>query len=72
MSRVTSKGQITIPKPIRDAFGLEEGTRLEFEIEGEALRLRKVRDREVLDRWRGTVDLPAGVDEFVDDLRGER
>ena len=72
MSRVTSKGQVTIPKRIRDAFGIEEGTRLEFEIEGEALRLRKVRDREVLDRWRGTLDLPGSVDDFVDDLRGDR
>ena len=72
MSRVTSKGQVTIPKPIRDAFGIEVGTRLAFEIEGEALRLRKVRDQEVLDRWRGTIELPAGVDEFVDDLRGDR
>lgn len=27
---ITSKGQITIPKPVRDALGLEQGDRIEF------------------------------------------
>ena len=27
---VTSKGQITIPKPVRDALGVETGDRVEF------------------------------------------
>jgi len=30
MSIVTSKGQVTIPKPIRDRLGLEPGTQAEF------------------------------------------
>lgn len=33
VSTVTSKGQITIPKAIRDRFGLSEGTVLEFVVE---------------------------------------
>jgi len=32
-STVTSKGQVTIPKPIRDALGIEEGMRVEFTLE---------------------------------------
>lgn len=28
---ITSKGQVTIPKPIRDHLGLELGSRVEFE-----------------------------------------
>jgi antitoxin PrlF len=27
---MTSKGQITIPKPVRDALGLDSGDRIEF------------------------------------------
>lgn len=27
---VTSKGQVTIPKPVRDLLGIEPGTRVDF------------------------------------------
>lgn len=71
MSTVTSKGQVTIPKRVREQFGIEPGTRLEFAIEGNALRLRKVGEREAVARWRGTLELPGTVDELLDDLRGD-
>ena len=29
---VTSKGQVTIPKPVRDLLGIEAGTEVEFEL----------------------------------------
>lgn len=29
---VTSKGQLTLPKPIRDQLGLTEGSRLDFSV----------------------------------------
>lgn len=32
-SRMTSKGQITVPKAVRDALGVEPGDRLAFRIE---------------------------------------
>jgi AbrB family looped-hinge helix DNA binding protein len=35
MPRVTSKGQVTIPKEIRDALGIEPGDEIAFE-EGES------------------------------------
>ncbi len=28
---VTSKGQVTIPKPVRDLLGIEPGSKVEFE-----------------------------------------
>jgi AbrB family looped-hinge helix DNA binding protein len=31
-NRVTSKGQVTIPKPIRDHIGIEPGSAVEFEL----------------------------------------
>ncbi|MGH7562940.1 MAG: AbrB/MazE/SpoVT family DNA-binding domain-containing protein [Gemmatimonadota bacterium] len=32
-STLTSKGQVTIPKPVRDRLGLRPGDRLEFTVE---------------------------------------
>jgi antitoxin PrlF len=32
---VTVKGQVTIPKPIRDRLGLAPGSRVEFEVDGQ-------------------------------------
>ncbi|ORW04657.1 AbrB/MazE/SpoVT family DNA-binding domain-containing protein [Mycobacterium kyorinense] len=31
---VTSKGQVTIPKPVRDALGIKDGDALIFRVEG--------------------------------------
>jgi AbrB family looped-hinge helix DNA binding protein len=40
--RITSKGQVTIPKEIRDEFGLLPGTEVEFApVDGE-IRVRKM------------------------------
>ncbi len=40
--KVTSKGQVTIPKAIRDEFGLLPGTEVEFVNDGGEVRVRKV------------------------------
>jgi len=32
MSRMTSKGQVTIPKRLRDHFGLKPGSEIEFDV----------------------------------------
>jgi len=37
--RITSKGQVTIPKEMRDRFGLQPETDVEFIAEGGALRI---------------------------------
>ena len=42
MSKITSRGQTTIPKRIREAANLHAGDVVAFEIEGDYLRLRKV------------------------------
>ena len=41
-SKITARGQTTIPKKIRDAANLSVGDVLAFEIEGERLVLHKV------------------------------
>ena len=32
MATVTSKGQVTIPKPVRDRLGINPGSKVEFEV----------------------------------------
>ena len=56
--RLTSKGQVTIPLEIREALGLLPHTEVEFEIDGDAVRVRKAEGS----RRRG--------DALVDHMRG--
>jgi AbrB family looped-hinge helix DNA binding protein len=39
--RLTSKGQVTIPLPIREQLGLQAWTEVEFEVDGDSVRVRK-------------------------------
>ena len=41
MPRVTTKGQVTIPKEIRDALGIRPGDEVDFERVGSEYRLQK-------------------------------
>lgn len=44
LASITSKGQVTLPKPIRDQLGLDAGDRLDFEVLADgSLRARPVR-----------------------------
>ncbi len=40
---VTSKGQVTVPKPIRERLGLKQGDRIEFVPEGPRTVVRRAR-----------------------------
>jgi antitoxin PrlF len=42
ISQVSSKGQVTIPKDIRETLGITEGDRVIFETDGNHVTLRKV------------------------------
>lgn len=41
ITRITRKGQVTIPKPLRDEFGLEEGDKVQWEKTDDGIRVRK-------------------------------
>ena len=34
-AKVTSKGQVTVPKAVRDALGIKEGDEIVFRVEGQ-------------------------------------
>ena len=44
--RITTKGQVTIPVEIREKLGLLPNSEVEFEVVGQAVRIRKVRRAE--------------------------
>jgi antitoxin PrlF len=69
---VSEKGQITIPKRIRDKLGLKPGTLLDLEAESGKLVGVKRMPEDLLDKWRGKGKLPHGlsVDEYLKESRG--
>ena len=68
---VAERGQITLPKAVRDALGLTKGTKLKVElIDGRIVLRKDVQD--ALSRVRGRFKLPPGVttDDIMRELRG--
>ncbi len=55
-ARVTSKGQVTVPKEVRDALGIKEGDQIIFRVEED--RAIVARTPNLLD-MAGAVDVPA-------------
>jgi antitoxin PrlF len=69
-STISEKGQVTIPKPFRDALGIRSGDRLAFELRGDTIRIRKDPKLDRLASAYGSLKLPAPVDQLVDEMRG--
>ena len=77
---LTSKGQITIPKRIRETLGLGPGSQVEFDVDdqgriiirkatGKGVQQRRGRDR--FDRVRGRATVKWRTDELMRLLRGD-
>lgn len=68
---VAERGQITLPKAVRDALGLTKGSTLKVELEGGRIILRKSVD-DAISRASGRFRLPDGVttDNVMRELRG--
>jgi AbrB family looped-hinge helix DNA binding protein len=73
-AKVTSKGQVTVPKAVRDALGIKEGDGVAFRVEGNRAVLTRTPD--FLD-LAGTIRVPAAKrtvawDEVIRRTRSER
>jgi AbrB family looped-hinge helix DNA binding protein len=68
---VAERGQITLPKAVRDALGLTKGTQLKVELDGSRIILRKSVD-DAISRVRGRFKLDgfATVEEAMRAVRG--
>lgn len=68
---VSEKGQITIPKRLRDRLGLRPGTVLDFEDADGRLVGRKLVTVDDLDDLYGILGpVPGGTDAFIREIRG--
>jgi len=67
---VSEKGQVTIPKLLRERMGIRSGDVLEFSEERGGLLARKALERDPVDAVYGTLKLDRSVDEMIDEMRG--
>jgi AbrB family looped-hinge helix DNA binding protein len=82
--RVTTKGQVTIPKQIRERLGIVPGSEVDFVLAKDGVRLVAVNEpsskeeserrfRKVLGELAGTLDLDGmTADEYFEWIRGPR
>ncbi len=73
-SKVTSKGQVTVPKAVRDALGIKEGDDVVFRVEGNRAMLARTADFLAL---AGSIRVPAAKrnvawDEVIRRTRSDR
>ena len=72
--RITTKGQITVPKNLRERFGITRRTEVEFQEQRGKLVLVKKDTPAAMAKIRGRVKrLPFGndVDQYIDAVRGK-
>ncbi len=75
--RITTKGQVTIPVDIREQLGLLPHTEVDFEVEGNTVRLRKSespeqgRGQRLIRRMRGKATVAMSTDEIMILTRGD-
>jgi antitoxin PrlF len=77
VTNITTKGQVTLPKRVRDAMGVKAGAKVSVEFnQGNAVispvgKVGKSDVRMRLEKVRGTLKDPLSTDEIMQLLRGE-
>lgn len=74
--RITTKGQVTIPADIREHLGLLPNTEVDFEMDGDTVKIRKAggakrRGQRIVDHLRGRATTRMTTDEIMALTRGE-
>ncbi|MET3890508.1 antitoxin PrlF [Bosea sp. OAE506] len=71
---VTSKGQVTIPKPVRDRLGIKPGNAVDFRMDPDGrVVLLKVEGSSAnpFEKWRGSAGPGLSTDEIMTLTRGD-
>ena len=74
-AKITSKGQITIPKEVRRRLGVRAGDRLQFEEDGNSMRVTAVREQSPFSKYVGIGNPEIGkgrkaIQKWMRELRG--
>jgi AbrB family looped-hinge helix DNA binding protein len=71
-AKLTSKGQITVPRAVRQQLGLRAGDQIEFVMDNGGFRIEKTRPADRFAKWRGYfTDLKGqDIDALLDEWRG--
>jgi antitoxin PrlF len=68
---VSQKGQITVPKQLRDRLGIRAGDQLEVSAEGGRLVASKALPLDAVASVYGILKSPRSTDELMRELRGD-
>lgn len=70
--RISERGQITIPKPLRERFGMNHNVEVEVSPTEQGLLIRKrAADAHPVDRVAGILDgTDFDIDEYLEEIRG--
>ena len=71
-AKVTSKGQVTIPKKVREGLGIRPGDELDFVEDRRGYRLEKHMKASPFKKYRGYLKHLAGrdPDDLIEEMRG--
>ena len=75
-ARITSKGQITVPREVRRMLGVRPGDHLLFESDEKGIRVRPVRSKSAFSKYRGIGNPEIGsgrksISRWLRELRGQ-
>lgn len=70
-SVLTERGQITIPKNLRDRLGLVGGTRVSFTSSSKGLLIQKARGHFPAKEIYGSISGNSSTDGYIKELRGK-
>jgi AbrB family looped-hinge helix DNA binding protein len=68
---VSEKGQVTIPKELRDRLAIRPGQVLDFTDDNGRLIAVKLRSSDPFDELFGSLNAPGTVDELIREMRGD-